>query len=313
MHASVSASKLSTAHCFMFYNRCTCVNHFCLKRASSVVKVLDCHVHAVGEENADALVKEMDRCGIDTIVLFSPYPGLLRDEYRGAFEYGSSMQRASAELVAELQKEYPDRIIGFLWLEPRLDNAGEILEWAIQSLELHGVKMIPYRWYPYDEKLLKVYEKIEELGVPVIFHSGILFGFEDSSRYCRPVNYEVLINFPRLRFALAHVSWPWVDECIALWGRFRHAAERVGRDMQMFIDATPGTPQAYRKDVFAKLMAYGAHDCVMFGSDSTTRNFAYSASIRERDVRLLKEELGMPHSVIGAYLYSNAARFLSLK
>lgn len=276
------------------------------------MKVLDCHVHAVGGENADALVKEMDRFGIDKIVLFSPYPGLLKDEYRGAFEYSSSMQRASAELVAKLQKEHPDRIVGFLWLEPRLDDACEILEWAIQSLELRGVKMIPYRWYPYDEKLLKIYEKVEELQVPIIFHSGILFGFEDSSRFCRPVNFEVLINFPRLKFALAHVSWPWVDECVALWGRFRHAAERVGRSTQMFIDATPGTPQAYRRETFVKLMAYGAHDYVMFGSDSTTRNLAYSTSIRERDVRLLREELGMPSGVVEAYLYSNAARFLCL-
>lgn len=277
------------------------------------MRVLDCHVHAVGEENADVLVREMDRCGIDAIVLFSPYPGVLRDEYRGAFEYNSSMQRASAELVAKLQREYPDRIVGFLWLEPRLNDTLELLEWAIQTLELRGVKMIPYRWYPFEERLLKVYEKVEDLDVPIIFHSGILFGFEDSSRYCRPVNYEVLINFPRLRFALAHVSWPWIDECVALWGRFRHAAERVGRNVQMFIDATPGTPQAYRREAFTKLMAYGAHDYVMFGSDSTPRNLTYSASIRERDIRLLKEELGMPSSVIEAYMYSNAARFLGLK
>ncbi|MEM4501503.1 MAG: amidohydrolase family protein [Thermofilaceae archaeon] len=277
------------------------------------MKVLDCHVHATGGETSEELVREMDRYGIDAIVLFSPYPGVCRDEYRGAFEYSSSMQRASAEHVAKLQREHPDRIIGFLWLEPRLAEALEILEWAICSLELRGVKMIPYHWYPYDEKLLRIYEKIEELRVPIIFHSGILFGFEDSSRYCRPVNYEVLINFPRLKFALAHVSWPWIDECIALWGRFRYSAERTGRDVQMFIDATPGTPQAYRREAFAKLMAYGAHAHVMSGSDSTARNLAYSASVRERDVRMLREELGMPDSVIEAYLYSNAARFLGLK
>jgi predicted TIM-barrel fold metal-dependent hydrolase len=81
--------------------------------------------------------------------------------------------------------------------------------------------MIPDHWYPYDEFMYPIYEKAEKLGVPIIFHSGILFGFKDSSRFCRPVNYEVLLNFPDLKFALAHISWPWVDECIALWGRFR--------------------------------------------------------------------------------------------
>lgn len=276
------------------------------------MKVLDCHVHALGNEDAGKLVKEMDRHGIDVIVLFSPYPGTCRDEYRGAYDYSSSMQRAVAEHVAKLQREYPDRIIGFLWLEPRLDDALEILDWAVGGLELRGVKMIPYRWYPYEDQMLRIYEKIEELGVPVIFHSGILFGFEDSSRYCRPANYEVLVNFPKLKFALAHVSWPWTDECIALWGRFRYAAQRARRETQMYIDATPGTPQAYRKEVFAKLMAYGAHDYVMFGSDSTTQNLAYSASIKERDIRVLREELGMPQDTVEAYFYANAARFLGI-
>lgn len=278
-----------------------------------MTRVIDCHVHARGEEEADRMLREMDKHGIDAIVLFSPYPGVVRDEYAGACSFSSRRQREAAQHVAKLRGENPDRIIGFLWLEPRLEDALEILEWALSDLELRGVKMIPYHWYPYDDKLLKIYEKIEELGAPVIFHSGILFGFEDSSRYCRPVNYEVLIKFPKLRFALAHVSWPWVNECIALWGRFRHAAQRAGRELQMFIDATPGTPPLYRRETFAKLMAYGAQDYVMFGSDSTTSNLEYSSRVREADMRILREELGMPEEVVDKYLGLNAARFLGLK
>jgi len=76
--------------------------------------------------------------------------------------------------------------------------------------------MIPDHWYPYDEFMYSIYEEVEELGVPIIFHSGILFDFKDSSRFCRPVNYEVFLSFPDLKFALAHVSWPWIDECSAL-------------------------------------------------------------------------------------------------
>jgi len=170
--------------------------------------VIDCHVHS-GWEKPEKIVAEMNRHGIDKLVLFSPYPGEMTNEYSDAFVYSSKRQREVARYVAEVQREHPDRIIGFIWLEPRLEDAVEILEWAIADLELKGVKMIPYHWYPYEKKLLRVYEKVEELGVPIIFHSGILFCFEDSSRYCRPVNYEVLIKYPKLRFALAHVSWPW--------------------------------------------------------------------------------------------------------
>lgn len=278
-----------------------------------MTKVIDCHVHSRGGEEASRIVSEMDESGIDAIVLFSPYPGQVIDEYSGEYFYNIGMQKEAALHVAKLQKEYPDRIIGFLWLEPRLEGAAEVLEWALTDLELKGVKMIPYHWHPYDENLFNVYEKIEELEAPVIFHSGILFGFEDSSRFCRPVNFEVLIKFPKLRFALAHVGWPWVDECIALWGRFRHAAWKSGGRTQMFIDATPGTPLIYRREVFAKVLGYGAHDYLLFGSDSSTRSLKYSKSVRETDERILRDELGMPGEVVIKYLGLNAIRFLGLK
>jgi len=274
--------------------------------------VIDCHVHSWGGEDAGDIVRSMDEHGLDKIVVFSPYPGVLEDEYSSKAAFSSRRQREVAEHVAKLQAEFPDRIIGFLWLEPRLKDAVELLEWAVSSLELKGVKMIPYGWYPYEEKLLAVYEKVEELGVPAIFHSGILFGFVDSSRYCRPVNYEVLIRFPKLRFALAHISWPWVDECIALWGRFRAASRRGKREIQMYIDATPGTPTVYRRDALQKVLAYGAGDWLLFGSDSTTRNLSRAAEVLRNDTRILREQLGMPEQVLEKYFGLNALRFLGL-
>ena len=76
-------------------------------------------------------------------------------------------------------------------------------------------------WYPpYDERIFPVYEKIQQLKVPILFYSGILSGNRDSSRFCRPVNFEVMIDLPKIRFALAHIGWPWTDECIAVAGRF---------------------------------------------------------------------------------------------
>ena len=39
-----------------------------------------------------------------------------------------------------------------------------------------------------------------------IFHSGILFGFGDGSRFCRPVFYEAFLNTPGVEFALSHIS-----------------------------------------------------------------------------------------------------------
>jgi len=274
---------------------------------------VDCHVHLEGREKVDEILKAMDSAGIDVIFAFSAYPGRIIG-YGSYVEYDLHKQREVAEHVANLQKEAPDRIVGFLWLEPLLEKAVEVLEWAVTKLELRGVKMIPNHWYPYDEKLLKVYEKIEELNVPIIFHSGILWGFGDSSRFCRPANYEILLKFPKIRFALAHIGWPWVDECIATWGHFRVEAQRAGRrDIQMYIDATPGTPPLYRKEALQKVFAYGAEDYVIFGSDSHIGNLVEARKIIERDITLLRDHIGLPETSIRKYLGENALRFVGIR
>ncbi len=279
--------------------------------------IVDCHVHATGSEKVDAIIKAMDAAGIDVIFLFSPYPGSLEDPYLREVKFSAKRQREVAKFIADIQRRAPDRIKGFLWLEPRIKEAPSILEWAISDLELRGIKMIPHHWYPFDEMLFPIYEKVEELRVPILFHSGILFGFADSSRFCRPAHYELLLKFPKIKFALAHISWPWVDECIAVWGRYRAALRHANKDMkemQMFIDATPGTPPLWRKEALRKVFAYGAEDFVMFGSDSTPSTLnPRGKQVWERDLLILRNELGLPDQTVRKYLGENALRFIGEK
>jgi predicted TIM-barrel fold metal-dependent hydrolase len=224
----------------------------------------------------------MDHAGIDRICLFAPY--------RGESEEG---QRESTDFMAKVARADPERIIGFAWIEPRLPIAAEETERAIADCGLKGVKMIPDHWYPYDEALFPVYEKVQELGVPMLFHSGILFGFKDSSRFCRPVHYEALLHFPGIKFALAHISWPWTDECLATCGRFRAALYRGETTQhQMYIDITPGTPPAWRADALRKALEYPGADYLIYGSDcsNATDPEALRAKLNT-DLKLFSEEL----------------------
>ena len=63
-------------------------------------------------------------------------------------------------------------------------------------------------------------KEIAKLNVPVIFHTGILWDGRVSSNYNRPLHWESLLPITNLRFSMGHCSWPWVDECIALYGKF---------------------------------------------------------------------------------------------
>lgn len=281
----------------------------------------DCHVHSRGDESADEVIKAMDGAGVEKAIVMAPYPGEGIDHAptkRGNFSYSrvnSELQGKSTGFISRLQAEAPDRILGFAWIEPRLKDAVKNIEDAISKYECRGIKMIPDHWYPQDPKFFALYEKIQELRAPVLFHSGILYGFKDSSRFCRPCNYEVLVNFPHVKFALAHISWPWTDECIALYGRFQanlehgHYSDDRAKEMQMFIDTTPGTPSFYRREAFRKALMFGAEDGMIFGSDSSASDLRGASTIAEMDKGIIRE-LGYSDETIRKVQIANIERFL---
>ena len=284
--------------------------------------LIDCHVHSIGRERVDEVLNSMDKTGVDKAVIFAPYPGelggreIIDPKPTGYMEFSElgvneEKQRESTKFISKLQAEAPDRIIAFAWIEPRLKNAVQNVEEAVTKFECKGIKMIPDHWYPYEPKFFPLYEKIQELNVPILFHSGILFGFKDSSRFCRPCNYEVLINFPDLRFALAHMSWPWTDECIALLGRFMANVKREERPekVQMYIDITPGTPSFYRREALRRALLYGGEDYMIFGSDSLATNFQHAKQIAEMDRGIIRE-LGYSDETIRKIQSKNIERFL---
>jgi len=162
----------------------------------------------------------------------------------------------------------PKRLLGFARIDPRIEGITDEIKRCREDLKLPGIKMLPDHWAPCDDFMFPVYETIEAMGMPIIFHSGILWGNADSSRFCRPALYESVIHFPKLTIALAHIGWPWVDECIAVVNRFVHLARREKRKHpQVFIDTTPGTPPIYRKDAFKKALACCGIDNMIYGSD----------------------------------------------
>jgi len=270
--------------------------------------VTDCHWHTTGKETTGEIAQAIEQAGLDRAILFAPYIPLGDDA-------GMPMPEAN-QWMAGVARELPDRVIGFAWIEPTLPGAVDEVERCVQDYGLRGIKMIPNHWYPTDEAVFPVYEKIQELQVPIIFHSGILYGYQDGSRFCRPAFYEALINFPRIRFALAHISWPWVDECLAVYGRFRHqwhvyhGKRPEVREIQMYIDTTPGAPLPWRADALQKALAFAGEDCLIWGSDALPGNSQYARQILESDRRILSQQLGVSAATQEKYFGGNLSRFL---
>jgi len=268
------------------------------------MKIWDCHVHSLGGETADETLKAMDAAGITRINLFARYPGDSTDE---CLPPPRESYRPTIDHVASLQAAAPDRIYGLAWIDPRSEGALEEVEYALVDKGLRGIKMIPNHYEPCDELCFPIYEKVQELGKVIQFHSGILYGFGDSSRFCRPVLYEALVHFPTLKFSLAHISWPWMDECIAVWGRFRAASGYGKRPNQMWIDTCRGTPDAWRLEAFRKVIPFCGTSQVMYGTDTTPGQMGATAPEHIRKDRdILKNEIGISDAQLEEFFWGAA-------
>ena len=264
------------------------------------MRIWDCHCHARGDETGPYVLEQMDAAKIDRINLFARYPREgTRDDVRASIDHLAAVQAAD-----------PERIFGLVWANPRAAGMVEELERGIVEKKLRGVKLIPDHWAPTDELLFPIYAKMAELDSPIQFHSGILYGFGDSSRFCRPVLYEALVNYPGLRFALAHIGWPWVDECIAVYGRFRAAAGYKADACQMWIDTCRGTPDAWREEALRKAIPFCGMGHLMFGVDTNPVNLAATAPVHvAKDLAILRNVIGCSEEQIEAFFWNACAAF----
>ena len=230
----------------------------------------DAHVHVYpGDPDPELLVKRIAEAGLRGCVVFSRCP----NSWQTPKEKLLSPEEAMDNVIAWCSGS--PSIYPFYWIDPAAPNACELVDMAVEK-GIYGFKVIRNGARPVDATTLPCYRRIATVNKPVTFHSGILWDGRDSSDSFRPANWEGLLEVPYLRFALAHISWPWCDECIAVYGKMLNAISRRGFDIpEMFIDTTPGTPKIFRREALAKVftIGYDVADHVMFGTDCRVNGY----------------------------------------
>jgi len=214
--------------------------------------------------------------------------------------------------VLEFCRAHP-RLYPFFWIDPlEPDAADQVIEAVKRGI--HGFKIICNAFYPGDEKALALYRLMAHHQKPLLFHSGILWDGTDSSKYNRPVGFEALLNVEGLKFTLAHMSWPWCDECFAVYGKFLSAytIDPQGRS-EIFLDITPGTPRIYREEALTKLFGMGCDvaDNVVFGTDCPAHDYsvAWAGEWIARDEAIM-DKLGVSSQEKSKVFADNLLRFL---
>ncbi|MQT14573.1 amidohydrolase family protein [Segnochrobactrum spirostomi] len=189
-------------------------------------------------------------------------------------------------------------LIGIGSVDPALQGeraAIEEIERAVGTLGLKGIDIEPGFGapprHPDDRLYWPIYERLQELGVPLFLMSGPT---TPDPRFNDPSGVAVVAAaFPRLQIAVYHGYWPRVQEIIGV--AFRHANVHLIPDMYLF---QPG------EDAYVKAANSFLADQFLFGSSYPFRPIRQSIDDYAA--------AGFRDDVLEKVFHTNAVRLLSL-
>ena len=169
--------------------------------------------------------------------------------------------------IAAAVRVHPDVFIGFAGVDPwkgrlAVDEARR----AREVLGLRGLKLHPglQKFAPNDERFYPLWAAAADLGLACLFHSGTMGtgaglpgGDGYKLKYVNPMLVDdVAADFPSLEIILAHPSWPWQAEQLAI---ARHKAN-------VHIDLSGWSPKYFPAELVEQMNGPLQDKC-LFGSD----------------------------------------------
>ena len=209
------------------------------------------------------------------------------------------------DYIADIVKRYPKQFTGFGSVDPWKGKAAVREIERCRELGLIGMKFMPnmQQFYPNDERFYPLWETAQRLGMVVLIHSGTTGvgaghpgGGGVKLKYSRPIPYidDVAADFPELNIIMAHPSWPWQDEQLAM----------LVHKPNVYMDLSGWSPKYFQPSLVQYANSL-IQDKVLFGSD-------YPVIMPERWLNDFEQAAFTPE-VREKILYGNAAKLLGIK
>ena len=254
---------------------------------------IDCHAHFDPEMlSLDALIKKMDKNGIDKTILMSKMtssPTYIKSDflmgiqrfllfnkylrpiakaldksfhknkgewnpwYRKLMSKGESYQiltNPDNQSVFEAVSKYPERLMGWIFLNPKNDNWEEELNKWKDNASAFGIKIHPF-WHRFSMKEInKLGELAEKYNYPLMIHLGF-DTVQNVSSFCN--------RFSRLKIIFSHAGFPLYED---IW-------PIIKKSPNIYVDLS--SHHVDRKIVNKVVNYIGADHC-LFGTDDPYGN-----------------------------------------
>ncbi len=197
----------------------------------------------------DDYIASMDKYNIDKAVIVS-------FNVKTAYD----IILVSNDDVANLVKLHPNRLIGFAGIDPPASNAMDQLDYAISSLGLKGVKIVPpvQKFDISDKKYDPLWRKMVDLNIPLWTHGGHQVSTGGSiAKYGHPMLIdEMATRNEDLTIIIGHMGTPWFWDTYSVV--LRHP------NVYTDISAHPELYSYFPWDAYTK---YNIEHKVLFASD----------------------------------------------
>jgi len=265
-------------------------------------RIIDAHHHMGSEDGyADRLAETCQKLGIVKVCLVCT-------NVDGQGEQNNQRTRAAFE-------RYPDLYVGFggvdLWADDGPDQVQRLHDEGFRGLKF----IIPPKAY-HDPSFYPVYERAQALGMPALFHLGIVARGSRRARVdnnlMRPIYLDTIArDLPELTIIGAHLGNPWYEEATmsCRWNPnlyFDLSGSTLKKKAPQFLgELLWWTPTTFYRDVEGRY----AWEKIVFGSDV---NHAYVRDVLndyERTMQALNLEPALQEKV----LYGTMAGILGIE
>ena len=182
-------------------------------------------------------------------------------------ERETGYRRYKNEEVAELASENSDILIPFASIDPAKGKLGaREARRLVEKFGVQGFKFHPTMqgFLPNDRMAYPLYDAIAETGKPALFHTGqtgVGAGMRGGNgmrlHFSNPMHIDdVAVDFPDMPIILAHPSFPWQEEALAV----------ATHKPNVFIDLSGWSPR-YFPPILVRYANTLLKDKMLFGSD----------------------------------------------
>src|SRR5215213_8165657 len=208
--------------------------------------------------------------------------------------------------VADYVAQDPQRLIGFLSVDPTQDKWQDELRDGREQLGLRGIKLLPMYagFQPDDARLDPLWEYATRNKLPVLMHTGTTFVSQAPIQCTLPRHADpVAIRFPEVKIILAHLGHPYEGETIAV----------IRKHPNVYADISALFYRPWQ--LFHSLMLvheYRVWEKVLFGTDYPVTTVAETvAGLRDLcDVKI--DRFSLPKDQVEGLIHRDAFGLLGL-